>query len=79
MSKLKGSTDSPAFPRVPPMSDRADLLQGTLDLLILKSLRAGPLHGWGLSERIRLLSDDVLQVNQGSGYPPSIAWKNGAM
>ena len=51
------------------MSDRADLLQGTLDLLILKSLRAAPLHGWGLSKRIRLLSSDVLQVNQGSLYP----------
>ncbi len=51
------------------MSDRADLLQGTLDLLILKQFRAGPLHGWGLSKRIRLLSDDVLQVNQGSLYP----------
>ena len=51
------------------MSDRADLLQGTLDLLILKSLRTGPLHGWGLSKRIRLLSEDVLQVNQGSLYP----------
>lgn len=51
------------------MSDRADLLQGTLDLLILRSLRAGPLHGWGLSKRIRQLSNDVLQVNQGSLYP----------
>ena len=51
------------------MSDRADLLQGTLDLLILKCLRPGPLHGWGLSKRIRVLSDDVLQVNQGSLYP----------
>jgi transcriptional regulator len=51
------------------MADRADLLQGTLDLLILRSLRAGPLHGWGISKRIRQLSDDVLQVNQGSLYP----------
>ena len=51
------------------MSDRADLLQGTLDLLILKSLRGTPLHGWGISKRIRQLSRDVLQVNQGSLYP----------
>jgi transcriptional regulator len=51
------------------MSDRADLLQGTLDLLILKSLLLGPLHGWGISKRIRELSRDVLQVNQGSLYP----------
>ena len=51
------------------MSDRADLLQGTLDLLILKALLLGPLHGWGISKRIRQLSSDVLQVNQGSLYP----------
>ena len=51
------------------MSDRADLLQGTLDFLILRTLRAGPLHGWAISRRIRDLSDDVLQVNQGSLYP----------
>ena len=51
------------------MSERADLLQGTLDLLILKSLILGPLHGWGISKRLRSLSDDVLQVNQGSLYP----------
>ena len=51
------------------MSDRADLLQGTLDLLILKSLLVAPLHGWGISKRIRELSLDVLQVNQGSLYP----------
>jgi PadR family transcriptional regulator PadR len=51
------------------MTDRADFLQGTLDLLILRSLSVAPLHGWGISKRIRLLSDDVLQVNQGSLYP----------
>ena len=51
------------------MSDRADLIQGTLDLLVLKSLVLGPLHGWGISKRIRQLSSDVLQVNQGSLYP----------
>jgi transcriptional regulator len=51
------------------MTDRADLLQGTLDLLILKSLQLEPLHGWGISKRIRQLSNDVLQINQGSLYP----------
>ena len=51
------------------MTDRADLLQGTLDLLILKTLALGPLHGWGISKRIRARSRDVLQANQGSLYP----------
>jgi PadR family transcriptional regulator, regulatory protein PadR len=51
------------------MTERADLLQGTLDLLILKTLALGPLHGWGISKRIRERSRDVLQVNQGSLYP----------
>jgi PadR family transcriptional regulator, regulatory protein PadR len=49
--------------------DKADLLQGTLALLILKMLRAGPLHGWGISKRIRMVSSDVLQIQQGSLYP----------
>lgn len=47
----------------------SDLLHGTLDLLILRTLRLGPLHGWAISKQIRQLSDDVLQVNQGSLYP----------
>ena len=51
------------------MSDRADLLQGSLDLLILKTLALGPLHGWGISKRIRQLSDDAFDVGQGSLYP----------
>ena len=51
------------------MRDRADLLQGTLDLLVLKTLRAQPMHGWGISKRIREISGDVLQINQGSLYP----------
>ena len=51
------------------MSERADLLQGTLDLLILKTLRLGPLHGWGISKRLRELSGDALAVGQGSLYP----------
>jgi transcriptional regulator len=48
---------------------RADMLQGTLDLLILKTLSLGPMHGWGVSQRIQQFSSDVLQVNQGSLYP----------
>ena len=47
----------------------ADLLQGTLDLLILRTLLMGPLHGWGISKQIRSMSEDVLEVNQGSLYP----------
>ena len=48
---------------------RADMLQGTLDLLILKTLSLGPMHGWGVSQRIQQFSRDVLQINQGSLYP----------
>jgi PadR family transcriptional regulator, regulatory protein PadR len=46
-----------------------NLLQGTLDLLILRTLQNGTLHGWAISERIQQISEDVLQVNQGSLYP----------
>jgi transcriptional regulator len=46
-----------------------DVLQGTLDLLILKSLSLAPMHGWGLTQRIEQISSDVLQVNPGSLYP----------
>ena len=48
---------------------KSDLLQGTLDVLILKTLELGPMHGWGISQRIQQISDSVLQVNQGSLYP----------
>ncbi|HYL75555.1 MAG TPA: PadR family transcriptional regulator [Bryobacteraceae bacterium] len=48
---------------------RMDLLQGTLDLLILRTLQHGPMHGWSVSERIQQISREVLQVNQGSLYP----------
>jgi transcriptional regulator len=51
------------------MPKPSDLLQGTLDLLILKTLVREPLHGWGISKRILQLSDDVLTVGQGSLYP----------
>jgi transcriptional regulator len=46
-----------------------DLLPGTLDLLILRTLQTEPLHGWAISERIQQISQDVLQVHQGSLYP----------
>lgn len=47
----------------------AELLQGTLDMLILKALSLEPMHGWGVAQRIQQFSRDVLQVNQGSLYP----------
>jgi transcriptional regulator len=46
-----------------------ELLQGTLDLLILRTLVNGPMHGWGISQRIQQISQEVLRVNQGSLYP----------
>jgi PadR family transcriptional regulator PadR len=51
------------------MARKDDLLPGTLDLLVLQILSAQELHGWGIAQRLRLLSKDVLQVNQGSLYP----------
>jgi PadR family transcriptional regulator, regulatory protein PadR len=47
----------------------SDLIQGTLDMLVLKTLARGPVHGWGVAKRIQELSDDVLSVGQGSLYP----------
>src|SRR5260370_14558121 len=51
------------------MAHPTELLQGTLDLLILKSLALAPMHGWGIAERIQQVSNDALQVGQGSLYP----------
>jgi len=51
------------------MSKKTDLLQGTLDLLILKTLQPGPTHGWDIAQRIRQVSREVFSVNQGSLYP----------
>ena len=51
------------------MASKSDLLQGTLDVLVLKTLSTGPMHGWGISQRIQQWSEDVLEVNQGSLYP----------
>ncbi len=51
------------------MADSSDVLQGTLDLLVLKALALAPMHGWGISQRIQQLSRDVLRIGQGSLYP----------
>jgi transcriptional regulator len=51
------------------MSAPADILQGTLDLLILKTLALEPMHGWGIAQRIQQVSREVLQIQQGSLYP----------
>jgi len=52
-----------------PRADTKELLQGTLDMLVLKCLQLGPMHGWGISERITAGSRHVLELNQGSLYP----------
>ena len=49
--------------------DRGDLLQGTLDMLVLKALQLQPMHGWGITERIEQWSESVLQLGQGTLYP----------
>jgi transcriptional regulator len=53
----------------PPAKEQTALLQGTLDLLILKTLALEPMHGFGISQRIQQISNEVLQVQQGSLYP----------
>jgi PadR family transcriptional regulator, regulatory protein PadR len=61
--RLLSAVDNMTRPTVP------DILPGTLDLLILRTLRTESLHGWAISERIQQISQDVLQINQGSLYP----------
>jgi transcriptional regulator len=51
------------------VSDQTDVLQGTLDLLILRTISLGPMHGWAIAQRIQQISDDLLRVQQGSLYP----------
>ena len=51
------------------MAQRADILQGTLDMLVLKALALQPMHGWGITERIEQWSESVLQLGQGTLYP----------
>jgi len=57
------------IPEVAVTRQKADLLQGTLDMLILKALSLGPLHGYGIIQRIRQMSEDMLTVEQGALYP----------
>jgi PadR family transcriptional regulator len=54
---------------MPPESPKSDLLQGTLDVLILKIVALGPIHGYAIAQRLQQISRDVLQVQQGSLYP----------
>src|SRR5437762_3212877 len=70
-TKLQSNTSRPVLLTFDSMKHpaRLDLLQGTLDLLILRTLQGDPMHGWAISERIHQISQDVLQVNQGSLYP----------
>ena len=51
------------------MNPSVEILQGTLDLLVLKTLALGPMHGWGIAQRIKQVSREVLQIQQGSLYP----------
>lgn len=58
------------------MTQAADVLQGTLDLLILKALSLAPMHGWGISNRIQQMSRDAFQIGQGSLYPALHRFEN---
>jgi PadR family transcriptional regulator, regulatory protein PadR len=51
------------------VSDQTDLIQGTLDLLIMRTIALEPMHGWAIAQRIQQISDDLLRVQQGSLYP----------
>lgn len=56
-------------------TDRTELLQGTLEMLVLKTLALEPMHGWGIAHRIQAMSDDVFLVTQGSLYPALVRMK----
>jgi len=58
------------------LTETADVMQGTLDLLILKALSLEPMHGWGISDRIRQMSRDVFRIGQGSVYPAVHRFEN---
>ena len=59
-----------------PRETPGDVLQGTLDLLVLKTLALQPMHGWGIAQRIQQLSEDALAVGQGSVYPALVRLQN---
>jgi PadR family transcriptional regulator, regulatory protein PadR len=59
-----------------PREAPGDVLQGTLDLLVLKTLALQPMHGWGIAQRIQQLSDEALAVGQGSVYPAVVRLQN---
>jgi len=65
---MRGRT-SPTMSKVPPTKPRLDMLQGTLDLLVLRTLQWGPQHGHGIGVAIRTSSQDALQLDHGSLYP----------
>jgi PadR family transcriptional regulator PadR len=65
----KGRTLPSSVERSPVAKERGDLLQGTLDMLVLKALQLEPMHGWGITERIEQWSESVLQLGQGTLYP----------
>src|ERR1051326_1121395 len=65
----KSSDILPVEAKGNPMSARIDLPQGTLDLLILRTLSLDPQHGWGIAERVQQMSSEVLRIQQGSLYP----------
>jgi PadR family transcriptional regulator, regulatory protein PadR len=58
------------------LTDAVDVMQGTLDLLILKALSLEPMHGWGISNRIQRMSGDVFRIGQGSVYPAIHRFEN---
>ena len=59
----------PIYKRRDSVSDQTDVLQGTLDLLIMRTIALEPMHGWAIAQRIQQISDDLLRVQQGSLYP----------
>jgi transcriptional regulator len=59
-----------------PRDNQGDVLQGTLDLLVLKTLALEPMHGWGIAQRIQQLSEEALSVGQGSVYPALVRLQN---
>ena len=69
LSELERNRSDPLPTPRSPLPEAPDVLRGTLDLLVLKTLTLAPMHGWGISQRIQQFSRGVLDVNQGSLYP----------